>query len=101
MIRDVYTCQYCGQEKEKGGVHRCKPSDIIRKLEERYQPTKTEGEKMSKYQVGDYVEVSFIGKIKEVYLHDNKICYGVDGQDTYARRVFDGQINPLPTPETI
>ena len=36
VIDDKYQCQYCGQMKEKGGIHKCKNDDVIAKLDERW-----------------------------------------------------------------
>lgn len=50
----------------------------------------------NKYHIGDEVEVSFIGKITEICLSDDKICYEVSKDNTYARRVEESQISLLP-----
>jgi hypothetical protein len=51
------------------------------------------------YQIGDEVEISFMGQVKEVYANGDKIYYAIDDGDTFARRVRESQIHPLPQPE--
>jgi hypothetical protein len=62
---------------------------------------------MNKYQVGDEVEVSFIGKITGIELEFGKVIYKISNDDvknnnwTYAHRVRAEQIKPLLTPEML
>jgi hypothetical protein len=52
-----------------------------------------------KFQIGEEVQVSFIGMIKQVYITNGKVYYIVDNGDTSALRVVESQITPLPQPE--
>ena len=53
------------------------------------------------HNLGEPVDVSFIGIVRAIYLNqDNKICYTVQTEDTqqiFARNLQKDQIHSLPT----
>lgn len=50
----------------------------------------------NKFNIGDYVEVHYLGKVTEIYLSGETINYAVDSGDTFSRRVKENQLNKLP-----
>ena len=60
---------------------------------------------MSKYQAGEEVEVSFMGRISAVDFDNGKVSYKVTteqkGAYTYAHNVKEENIHSLLTPEMI
>jgi len=55
----------------------------------------------NKYNLDQEVEVTFRGKIVEIYKSGDKIRYAVDDGDTFARRLKENQIYTLSTPEAL
>lgn len=54
---------------------------------------------MTKFNLGDEVEVNFIGRITKIELSGEDINYKVEGKGAWGLGLTDDHIFTLPTPE--
>ena len=53
---------------------------------------------MAKFELGQEVEVNFIGKITKVELFGDKVNFKVEGKNAWAIGLAENQMFNLPTP---